>query len=413
MFATKKSILFFLILPVFMLSGESQHDTLPLGESVYRYELAKLESGRIYEAASGKVMELNDMVAEALDSDVFVIGEFHDSMACHLFQKRFIQALHEKYPKIIVGFEFFTREDSQLLDQWRTGKIQEEELLSQTGWYQRTALNYGYTRVVMDLIREYRIPAIGLNVSREIVRKVSRKGFDSLSDEEKKLFPLIEIPNEEHRYLIKRIFGDFAIQVPMWFENVYSAQKCWDVVMAESMRKTLSRPEFLGYKGIIIAGSFHVAYKLGIPFRYTRLDKQARVTTIVPVALKNEEEDPEEESHPMKDMMGKNLPPVAVFSRGIGDYVFSVSQPRESHFPELGIKCKMVGESLQISEVKKESIAGEYGLDKGDVILSLDGIAIDSLEQFRLLCARKNWDESVRIGLEKSIVFKKEIKASE
>jgi aminopeptidase N len=399
--------LLILTLPGIPRAGEPQHDTLPLGESRYRYDLAKIEAGQIFETESRKVMGMSDLVDAAAASDIFVIGEFHNSMDCHLFQKRFIRALYQKYPKIVVGFEFFNREDDPLLEQWRTGEIEEEELLKRTEWYKRTALNYGYTREVMDIIREYKIPVIGLNVSREILRTVSRKGFESLSEGEKKLFPLIDVPNEQHRYLIKMVFGDFATQVPMWFENVYTAQKCWDVVMAESMRKILNKPEFRGFRGIIIAGNFHVAYGLGIPFRYRRAQKRLSLTTIVPVALGSEEQGSSEESHPMKKMFEKQLSQTAVFSRGIGDYVFSVSLPESSYFPELGFKCKKVGDSLQVSQVSEKGFAQEYGIEKGDVIHSVDGIRVTSLEQFRLLCSLKKWDESIHIGLEKKINLRK------
>lgn len=406
MVRTTVSILFILVF--FMATpGASHHDTLPLGESKYRFELAKIGADQVFATRSGEVMDVAGLVDAAADSDVFVIGEFHDNMDCHLFQKRFIRALFEKHPRIVVGLEFFSRKDNPVLEKWRTGEIREDELLEQTGWYRRTALNYGYTRVVMDVIREYRIPVIGLNVSRDILRKVSRKGFQSLSPEEKKLFPGVDARNDQHRYLIKTVFGDFATQVPMWFENIYTAQKCWDVVMAESMRTTLAKPAFKGYRGIIIAGNFHVAYGLGIPFRYHRARKAVNLTIVVPVSLGSEDGESREEPNPMKKMFEKQLPETAVFSRGIADFVFSVSTPTHPHFPELGITCKKVDDRLQVTRVRKGAIAEEYGIQKGDVIISLDGVRVNSLEQFRRLGSRKNWDEKITMEIEKGITLRK------
>ncbi len=391
--------------------AELNQDILPLGPSRYKFSIARLEKDQVMQTSAQKTVAAVDIVTGNKDADVFIIGEAHTSYECHTFQRDLIEALYKENPKIVVGFEFFLRDDDDVLEQWRLGKISEEELLNKTGWYKKTAYNYGYTRLVMDVIRKHKIKVIGLNVSRDILRKVSRQGFKTLSKKEKALFPTIGINNAEHEYFIKSIFGTFAVQVPMWFENIYSAQKCWDVVMAESMRQALARPGFKGWQGVIIAGSNHVAYKLGIPFRYLKADKNVKLVTIVPVLLPEEKQDSDEEAeeaHPMMKMMGKNLPPAAVFSRGIADYVFSVPKPEPEFFPVIGIKLESKDNRIVITKVDKESSAEKGGLREGDIIHTIDGIEITSVEQVRMLLATKNWDDSVVIKLEKRIDIKKD-----
>jgi uncharacterized iron-regulated protein len=269
----------------FTLRADSQYDILPLGPSKYKFIIDKIEKDQVIDTAAGKVVAVEDIINQNMGTDVFIIGEAHDNYQCHTFQRDFIETLYKKHPKIIVGFEFFWREDENVLEQWRHGRISEDDVIKRTGWYKRGGQNYGYTKLIMDIIQKNNIKTIGLNVPRSILRTVSRKGFDQLSKEEKKLFPTLHIPNPEHEYFIKSIFGTFAAQVPMWFTNIYNAQKCWDVIMAESMRQALAKKEFKGYKGVIIAGSNHVSYKLGIPFRYRKADKRAKITTIVPVLM--------------------------------------------------------------------------------------------------------------------------------
>lgn len=405
-----KGLLLLVILATMVLAGaEDEHNTLPLGPSQYKFNLGNVEKDHIVETASMKTVTIEEMINHTPRTQVYVIGEFHDSYECHRFQRDFIEALFKKNPRIVVGFEFFKRSDNHVLEQWRTGKITEDKLLEKTGWYQKTGLNYGYTRLIMKMIQKYNIKTIGLNIERSILHKVSRKGFDTLSAEEKKWFPTIKVPNPEHRFLIKTIFGKFAVQIPLWFENIYNAQKCWDVIMAESMRKALEGKELRGYRGVIIAGNFHVAYKLGIPFRYRLADRRVVITTIVPVHLPEKSTEKEEE-HPMLKMLAKNLQPTAVFSRGIGDYIFSVIQPEVSMFPDLGITIKLSEGKFEISRVKEKSIGSEYGMKKGDIIEEIDGIEIKSIQQLRLILARKNWDESILMGIKKRIEFKKKSK---
>lgn len=390
----------------------SDNDTLPLGPSKYKYDIDKVEKDQIMNTAAGDLVKLQDIIDQNMDTDVFIIGEAHDNYQCHTFQRDFIEALYKKYPKIIVGFEFFWREDNDALEQWRQGRITEDELIKKTGWYERSGQPYGYTRLIMDIIKENKIKTIGLNVPRSILRTVSRKGFDKLSKEEKELFPTINIPNPEHEYFIKNIFGTFAVQVPMWFTNIYNAQKCWDVIMAESMRRTLAKKEFKGYKGVIIAGSNHVAYKLGIPFRYKKADKRAKITTIVPVLLyeeKKEDAEEEEDPHanPMLKMMGGSMNPAVTFSRGIADYVFCAFQPLNRFFPVIGFSVKETDGKLMVTNVSKDSIAEENGIKKGDQITGIDGVDVSTLEQLRLIIHQKNWDDSIDLKVIKKVELKK------
>jgi uncharacterized iron-regulated protein len=395
----------------FTLPDDSNHDILPLGPSKYKFLIEKIEKDQVIQTETGKPATLEDIVNQNPDTGVFIIGEAHDNYQCHTWQRDFIEALYKKYPKIIVGFEFFWREDNPILEQWRKGQVTEAELIKKTGWYERGSQNYGYTRLVMEILKKHQVKTIGLNVPRSILHSVSGKGFDQLSPGEKKLFPTLNIPNPEHEYFIKSIFGTFAARVPMWFKNIYAAQKCWDVAMAESMREFLAQKEYHGCKGVIIAGSNHVAYKLGIPFRYRQAAPKTKITTIVPVLMPEEktgEGEEDEEAHPMMKMMGNSLPPAAIFSRGIADYVFAAEQPLHSYFPVIGLTIVEKNGKWVVSQVKKKSIAEKNGIDKEDQITAIDGVAITSLEQLRFLIAQKNWDDAITFGIVKKIDIKKE-----
>jgi len=395
----------------FTLPADFNHDILPLGPSKYKFIIEKIEKDQVIRTETGKPVTLEDIVNQNPDTDVFIIGEAHDNYQCHTWQRDFIEALYKKYPKIIVGFEFFWREDNPILEQWRKGQLTEDEVIKKTGWYERGAQHYGYTRLVMEIIKKHQVKTIGLNVPRSILHTVSSKGFAQLSAEEKQLFPTLNIPNPEHEYFIKSIFGTFAAQVPMWFKNIYAAQKCWDVVMAESMRQFLANKEYNGYKGVIIAGSNHVAYKLGIPFRFQKAAPKAKITTIVPVLMPGEktgEEEEEEEVHPMMKMMGDSLKPAAIFSRGIADYVFAADQPLHNYFPAIGLTIVEKNGKFVVTGVKKKSIAEKNGIAKEDQITAVDGVPITSLEQLRSLIAQKNWDDAITFGIVKKIDIKKD-----
>jgi uncharacterized iron-regulated protein len=384
-------------------------DALPIGLSPHRLQMAVLPAGKVMDTARGQEVDLPALVRQNLDRDVFVIGEYHDSYACHAWQKDFIEALAKEYPRLLVGFEFFNRGDDQVLELYLSGKISETELLEKTGWYQRGAMNFAYTRLVLETVKKLGLKAVGLNVPRELVSKVAKGGFAKLSAAEQALFPGVGRTYSEHEYYVRSTLGEFAVQVPFWFQNVYAAQKCWDTVMAESMCQALARPGLRGYKGVIIAGSAHVAYGLGIPWRYRLRAKGAKILTLVPVTVAPKKKEDKEDENPMVKALAGQLQPAAIFSRGLADAVFAVAAEEKPYFAEAGFSGKMNDSGLlEISRVSKDSAAEKSGLRVGDLILAIDGVPVKSLEGLRLVLAQKNWDDSLELEIRKKISLKKE-----
>jgi len=397
----KKRLILVLVIVLFILgiSRGEETDLLTLGDSPHRKQIGKVEQDRILETATNRRVTMEEIIANTPDTRVYIIGETHTSYDCHTFQRDFIRCLFQHYPRLVIGLEFFDRKDDPTLDRWRLGEISEEDLLLSTGWFARQSYHYGYTRMIMNLIRKHRIRVIGLNIPRQILRRVSRGGFQVLSDGEKSLFPTIDEPNPDHRFLIKRIFGAFAAQVPAWFERIYSSQKMWDVVMAESMIAALEK--YPDHKGVIIAGNFHVIYRLGIPFRYRLSRENTPITTLVPSYIQEDPINGEGEENPMVRLMAKSLSPVAVFSRGIGDYVFSTSKANDDYFRKIGIKGEMRDGKFTVRKVTSGSAAEEYGIREDDIIETVMDGEITSIQDFELSMYRYFGKQELRFGIKR------------
>ena len=387
---------------------EGALDRLPIGSSSRRLTLAALEAGTTMDTATGAQADMASLVGRYSDRDLFVIGEYHDHHACHVMQKEFIEALAKVQPLLVVGFEFFNREDDAVLAQYLEGAISEADLLEKTGWYRRGSQNFAYTRLVLETVRKLGLKAVGLNVPRELIRRVAKGGTAGLTAAEKALFPGVEVDDPQHEFFIRATLGEFAVQVPMWFRDVYVAQKCWDTVMAESMRRVLTQPGLRGHKGVIIAGSAHVAYGLGIPWRYRRADRRARVLSLVPVLVAAEKQESGGEENPMVKALAAQLKPTAVFSRGLADVVFAVAAEKIPHFAAAGFSGRINVEGIvEVDRVAKESPAEKCGLKTGDLILAVDGAPVASLEALRLLLAQKDWGDELELNVRKKIALDK------
>jgi len=384
-------------------------DALPIGRSPQRLQMAVLAAGKVMATGSGQEIDLAGLARQNRERDVFIIGEYHDSYACHAWQKDFIEALAKEHPRLVVGFEFFNRGDDPALELYLAGKISEAELLQKTGWYGRSAMNFAYTRLVLEAVKKLGLKAVGLNVPRELVSKVAKRGFAALPAAEQALFPGVDRTYPEHEYYVRSTLGEFAVQVPLWFQNVYVAQKCWDTVMAESMRLALARPGCRGYKGVIIAGSAHVAYGLGIPWRYQLRAAGAKLLTLVPVTVAAKKKEAAEEENPMVKALAGQLQPAAVFSRGLADAVFAVAAEEKPHFAEAGFSGKInAGGFFEVANVRKESPAEKSGLRAGDIIQAIDGVPVKSLDGLRLLLAQKNWGDAMELEVKKKLALTEE-----
>jgi uncharacterized iron-regulated protein len=403
-------IISFAILPMMVwCAEETALDTLPIGPSPQRLAIGSLAAGRAMDTATGLETDIAALARRYRDRDVFVIGEYHDSYACHAWQKDFLEALARETPRLVVGFEFFNRDDDPALSLYLDGRITEAELLQKTGWYRRGSLNFGFTRLVLETVKRLGLKAVGLNVPRELVSRVARGGLAALSASERALFPGAERSHPEHEYFIQSTFGAFAVQVPLWFRGIYAAQKCWDVVMAESMRRALARPGLRGFKGVIIAGSAHVAYGLGVPWRYRQGDKRVRLLTLVPVTVAAKKKEDGEEENPMVRALAGQLPPAALFSRGLADVVFAVAAEDKPYFADAGFGGRMNADGLyEVDRVAKDSLAEAAGLRSGDIILAVDGASVASLEGLRLVLSQKNWNDSLVLEVRKKIVLAKD-----
>jgi C-terminal processing protease CtpA/Prc len=212
----------------------------------------------------------------------------------------------------------------------------------------------------------------------------------------------------DHKFFIRSVFGEMAVISDWWFQRVYSAQKGWDIIMAESIIQELAKKTNRNSIGIIIAGSNHVKYSLGIPYRLKLRGKNFKVATVIPIHLpapkKKGEDEPE---NPMLKMLKKNADPTAVFSRGIGDFVFAVPSPAQPHYPQLGIQGMMQKDGYHISWVHPEGLAKKNGLRKGDIIVDLDGHSLESKETMNKIMATKKWDDAMTVRVFKKIELKK------
>jgi len=235
----------------------------------------------------GDVVRLKDratipfdrMVGEASKSRVVVIGETHDNQAHHDLQLKIIRTLYEGGAPLAVGLEMFRAESQELLDKWwRWGMPTEQfEALYRENW----GMPWILYRDIFLYSRQKRIPLVGLNVPRDVIAKVAREGFASLTEAERKKLPpgLACTLDEAYRSFIRSTFTEHAHASGRSFEHFCEAQMVWDTAMAIYALEYLERNP--GSRIVILAGSVH-AWKRAIPRQIATMRPDVTVSVILP-----------------------------------------------------------------------------------------------------------------------------------
>jgi len=393
---SQKNKLFILILVVFLCfslvaAEEKKEDKtlrLAIGDVKLKDKLVQVAPGEIVSARTGKPVAFSRMVQELAESRFVFVGESHDSLTMHDVQLRIIQALYERDKSIAIGLEMLPAEIQPALDKWSQRMLAEEDFLREVKWYVHWNMNFGFYKKIFDLAREKHIPVYALNAPRSLITKIRMQGWDSLSEEEKRLVPPPDLSSSEHRLLIKTIFENTELPHQMKgegldqvFEGLYRAQGAWDEVMAANAVLSTEAGE---RKMIVLAGSGHLLYNLGINRRVReRTTLQAKTVIMVSV-------DAEQKS--------------ATIARSLGDYIWGIAEEERPAFPSIGLAFKKTEglENLIIERKPIDGVALGADFEKGDIVLSADGKAFADINELRIYLARFGWNEETTFRLLRS-----------
>ena len=144
---------------------------------------------RLLDLRSLKEVTLAETLPRLAGADLVLVGESHGTAAHHGAQLAVIRALHESGDAVCVGLEMFQRREQSVLDRWVGGGMSEGEM--EAAFLRNWGVEWPAYREVFLYCRDRGIPMAGLNVPREITRKVARQGFGALTPEEIGLLPPI------------------------------------------------------------------------------------------------------------------------------------------------------------------------------------------------------------------------------
>jgi len=219
----------------------------------------------------------SQMMADAENATVVLVGESHNNRLHHALQLDVIRDLTQKKKPLAIGLEMFQMNNQQQLDQWVSGRLSEEEFLKvySNNWSE----SWEQYQDIFWYARKHGIPMIALNIPMEIVIKVARKGFSSLTAEEKQHLPPevtceLDTPYTE---FLKKTYSEIESHAlsNRSFVHFCEAQSLRNNGMAWNITHYLM--ENPARKMVVLTGILH-AVKTGIP---SQLSHYASVSSSV------------------------------------------------------------------------------------------------------------------------------------
>jgi aminopeptidase N len=317
--------------------------------------------------------DLAEVIRQVEDRKIVYAGETHDLFSHHIVQLEVIKALHRQGKKVAIGMEMFQSPFQGAVDDYIAGRIGEREFLKKTEYFKRWRFDYNLYRPILQFARGEKIPVAALNIRTEIVEKVARHGLDSLSEEERKFIPRqMDFSDEAYRDRLREIFREHKDFPGRNFDFFYQAQILWDESMAESIDSFLkTNPD---HQMVVLAGAGHLAFGSGIPRR------TARRNGLKYAILLNDAE----------------------LARDVADYVVYPGAMAMEGSPKLMVFLGEEKGQVVIQGFSAGSVSEKAGLQKGDIILSLDQNAVHQIDDVRLDLLFKKRGTPVKVKIRRN-----------
>ncbi|QXE90742.1 ChaN family lipoprotein [Geomonas subterranea] len=337
-----------------------------LGDPENPYPLQKApEIGDIVHLPTGSLVTPQQMFDVVTDARVVYVGETHDNPAAHRLELDTLKAIEQRYPgKAALGMEMFVKSQQPVLDRWIAGELDEKAFLKASRWYDNWKMDFAYYRDLLLYAKEKHIPVIALNAEKELVQAVRTKPLEELTAEQKAQLPQMDLTDPYQRAQTESIFSGHNSHGKMAIDGFIRAQTLWDETMAESAVRYLTSPEGKERHLVVVAGGNHISYGFGIPRRVFR-----RLPTSYATIGGRELTVQRAEKPVMMDVTLPDFPSVP--------FDFLVNYAYEG-LPKQGVLLGVMfepdpkGRGLVVNTVVPESNAARAGVQKGDLLLSLD-----------------------------------------
>jgi uncharacterized iron-regulated protein len=245
----------------------------------------------VLDARTGRQLDEPAFWAQLTSARAICIGEDHSNPHHHWVQLEIVKQLTKRSPpgtRFALGLEMVQRPFQGVLDDYAARRIDAAALRSRVGWEERWGYDWGFYGPTIDAAVAAGAALLALNAPKELTKKVSRKGLDALTAEERAQIPELKLDDATHRAWFDALMDSMggagahtspkasasakeegatpaekpadaakpegAAEMPS-ADRIYTVQVVWDETMADGVAKWLAAtPD--GH-AVILAGNGH------------------------------------------------------------------------------------------------------------------------------------------------------------
>tara|TARA_R100000027_G_scaffold52103_2_gene40782 strand:- start:2187 stop:3221 length:1035 start_codon:yes stop_codon:yes gene_type:complete len=275
----------------------------------------------------GEPLRFSEVTEDLSQVDIVYVGETHTLDRHHNWQLRIFEDLIQSNGQnLVLALEQIENFQQPDVDRFNSGELDFDGLAEEIDWSTRWR-NYEDYRPLLEMAQSNGIPVLALNGRAETIRTIGRKGIEAIGPDEREELPSeIQWDDPDYQQLLNLLMMVHAHMDESLLNRIFAAQVVRDEVMADTLSRFLSDPAHQEFSALVVAGSGHIQYGLGMVQRVRnrlpdRTDRFVLMTVSDELVLSPEQEAIAREiSITHEDLRYLNRPKA--------DYL-QVSEPRE------------------------------------------------------------------------------------
>lgn len=241
---------------------------------------ASIAQNKIYQiyTSKGEMVDESKMYESINQAEVTFFGELHNNSVAHWLQLQILKNLKENQKDIVLGGEFFERDEQLHIDEWLEGKITDKNFEAEAKLWNNYLPDY---KPLMLFAKENQIPFVATNIPRKYASVVSREGLERLesfsTEAKKSMAPLpIEVDMTLPGYVgMKGMMHGSGMNADFMVE----AQAIKDATMAYSLFEFINKKKSIFH----VNGSYHSNNYEGIVWYLRKEYPKIKILTIATV----------------------------------------------------------------------------------------------------------------------------------
>ncbi len=356
-------------------------------------------------ACASAPVSIQSVAGDLASNDVVFVGEEHDNDCGHAEELQLLQMLYARHPNLVLSMEMFERDVQPMLDDYLSGRLDEETFLESARPWPNYAEHY---RPLVEFCRVHHLHVLAANLPRDLARKASKEGAKAVIGEPDAPRES-SAPRDAYWERFQAAMSDHAgVDASETMVRFYESQCLKDDTMAESIADLLAaapagdRPFVLH-----VNGDFHSDFGLGTAARLRQRMPDLRIGIVTmesfPNAVRGGDranwvlrvpEQPEEKTEKPETSEKPAAEP---------EPSHRIPPPEEGGRPALGFRPSygddVVGVSIE--ELVQGGPAEQAGLLPGDVIVRVGDRAVDSLEDYMSVLSDLKIGDTVKVVVDR------------